>query len=75
MGQAQDRYPTIAEEIHRKTLDALVWLLDRKERGLVTEQEYYVAIQTLFIAVSGLVSEDIFEMLSMDEPEKERKVG
>jgi hypothetical protein len=68
MAQAASQYPTIAEELHRKTVNAIVTLLEKREREEISEWEYYIAIQALFEAVSGLVPEDVFELLSMDEP-------
>lgn len=61
-------YPTIREELHRKTLDSLAWILSQQEVGVLTEYEAYHCMQALFIAVSGLVPRDVFEDLSMDEP-------
>lgn len=68
MADAAMSYPTIAEELHRKTVNAIVTLLEKRERGEISEWEYYIAITALFEAVSGLVPEDVFELLSMDEP-------
>lgn len=62
-------FPTVSDELHRKTLDALAWLADQREAGDVSEREFYTAIRTLFIAVSGMVPTDVIEMLSMEEPE------
>ena len=68
MAEAAQTYPTIAEELHRKTLSAIATLLAKRETGAITEWEYYIAIQALFEAVSGLVPQDVFELLSTDEP-------
>lgn len=68
MAEAATTYPTIAEELHRKTLKAIATLLEKREREEISEWEYYIAITALFEAVSGLVPEDVFELLSMDEP-------
>lgn len=60
--------PTIREELHRKTLDALAWVYGQQDVGLLTDYEVYHCVQALFIAVSGLVPRDVFEDLSVDEP-------
>jgi len=62
-------YPTIREELHRKTLDSIEWTLKQEENGILTPYERYHVFQALFIAVSGLVPQDVFELLSQEEPE------
>lgn len=71
--EEKHEYPTVAEELHRKTLLALERLTIRHEKDEIDDWEYYTAIQGIFDTVSGLVPEDVYELMSMDEPKSKGK--
>jgi len=62
-------YPSIHEDLERKTLGALANLALRREQGYITEREYFNTVRTLFMAVGGLISTEVTDLLSMEEPE------
>jgi hypothetical protein len=65
-------YPTIAEELHRKSLDALIWLAEEHEKGKIDDVQMYIAVEAIFKAVSGLVPQDVFELMSMRDPRRSK---
>lgn len=69
----QSEYPTIADELHRKTLDAIAWLAEQRECGLMDEHEFHKALQAVHIAVGGLVPHDVYLMLSHEEPRRHHR--
>lgn len=56
-----DEVPTIKEELDRKTVENLVDLVSRLERGLVDERSAWVEAKTIWNVTCGLVSSDISE--------------
>lgn len=60
-----DNHPSLFEELNRKVVDALVWLEEGKESNELRPDQVYVAYQALFMAVSGLTSNDVSHLLSV----------
>jgi len=67
-------FPTIKEEIDRKALATMIWLVEQHEAGAISDDQLYTGECTLFMVVSGLVSQDIFELISASMPEMESMV-
>lgn len=66
MQEANTGLPTLYEELNRKTVDTLVWLTEQQDRGTLTPEQVNAGTQALWMAVSGLVSRDVMELLSHD---------
>lgn len=57
--------PTIKEELDRKSLDAIERLILKHRSGEISDEAYSVALDVLFQTVSGLVSEDFIQMITL----------
>lgn len=55
--------PSLKEELERKTVETLQWVISMRETGQMTAPQAKVAIQTAFGIVAGLVSEDTMSIL------------
>ena len=64
-------YPTIREEVERKSVDTAIWLMEQHQNGAITDEQFYIGQQVLFMAISGLVGREVFELISTDMPEME----
>lgn len=64
MSMAAESLPSQEEELERKSLDALENLLLRERHGKITSAQLEVGLETLFTAVSGMVSEDLVELIT-----------
>lgn len=64
MKNINESIPSLSEEIHRKAMDALVWIEHSVETGSISQSEAYVSTQALFIALSGLVGPMVSSLLS-----------
>ena len=64
-------FPTIREEIERKSVDTAVWLLEKHEAGEITDEQLFIGQQVLFMTISGLVGQEVFELVSAEMPEME----
>lgn len=69
MVEAAHALPSLREELNRKTFETIEWLFSGVEKGRLTEQEFSVAIDALFMAVSGLVGQEFLEMFSAADAE------
>lgn len=47
----------LAPELKRKSLETIQWLINRVHSGQLTEEQFNTGVDTLFMAVSGLVQE------------------
>lgn len=56
--------PTLQEELNRKALDAVEFLLYRYQDGTITANELQVATGALFDTVAGLVDPGIIDIIS-----------
>lgn len=64
-------YPSIREEVERKAVATAVWLLEKHEAGEMTSDQLFIGQQALFMTVSGLVGDEVFELISAEMPEME----
>lgn len=56
--------PTIREELDRKSYETIEWLATSLKRGKLTEQQFAVGIESVFMTVSGLVDEQVIEVIT-----------
>lgn len=61
--------PTIKEELDRKTLDTLEYLITKREAKEITREQISTGLDVLFMNVSGLVSEDFIELITAADEE------
>lgn len=57
--------PELKDELERKTAETLEWIVQRNDSGQFTERDVYVALQTVFSAVSGLVSKEFTDEIGV----------
>jgi hypothetical protein len=55
---------SVRDELNRKTFETLEWLFAAIENGKMTEDQFSVAIDALFMAVSGLVDSDFINIIT-----------
>ncbi|HII0095782.1 TPA: hypothetical protein ACYX6T_005813, partial [Klebsiella pneumoniae] len=56
---------SLADELDRKTIEALTRIADEQSRSLMTEREARLAIRAVFESVQGLVGDDVEEVLNV----------
>ena len=56
---------SLADELDRKTIEALTRIADEQSRSLMTEREARQAIRAVFESVQGLVGDDVGEVLNV----------
>jgi hypothetical protein len=56
--------PSIQDELSRKVHETLEWLLVGVERGRITKEQCSFGLDTLFMAVSGLVDKDFIKIIT-----------
>jgi hypothetical protein len=56
--------PTLPEELNRKTLEVIEWLVTRLGQGQLTEPQFITGLDTVFMTVSGLVDFELIRTLS-----------
>lgn len=56
---------SLADELDRKTIEALTRIADEQSRSLMTEREARLAIRAVFESVQGLVGDDVGEVLNV----------
>lgn len=61
--------PTIREELDRKTLEALEWIIKREHLGEISRAQAYESIRTIWYLIAGLTSDDVTETVSLAERE------
>lgn len=69
MNALANEFPTVGEELNRKTFETMEWLFTGVEKGRLTEQEFSTGIDTLFMAVSGLVGNEFMDMFTAADHE------
>lgn len=74
--------PTLQEEVNRKAFEAMAWLVSAVTRKQITVDQFSTGVDTLFAAVSGLVTDpDFMQMITEaqflidKEKANERKAG
>lgn len=61
---------TTKEDLERKSLETLEWLIDRATTGQITTGELRIALQTVFNLTSGLVGQHVYEVIEMAKPDQ-----
>ena len=56
---------SLADELDRKTIEALTRIADEQSRSLMSEREARLAIRAVFESVQGLVGDDVGEVLNV----------
>lgn len=56
--------PVLKEELDRKVLETLEYLVLRYKRGQITRQYFEGGIDALFMAVNGLVRNEFIEIVT-----------
>lgn len=56
--------PNLADEINRKTVEALEWLVLAVEQDKITNAQFDAAVNAIWITSSGLVDRDVTELMS-----------
>jgi hypothetical protein len=59
----------VTDELNRKTVEAMLWLVEQRESGRITESDFYLGAEVAFMIVNGLVDKDIAEMTWVPAPE------
>lgn len=71
MGQAQEKVPTMQEELERKTIEAIEDLLMGHENGRITEAQLDTGMTAIWTTVSGLVGRDMMDLISEAKPKSD----
>lgn len=64
MGQAALVLPTLYEELNRKTFETIEWLVMGLQNGRLTNEQFSMGVDTLFMTVNGLVDKDFIRMVT-----------
>lgn len=59
-----DNWPSLAEELHRKTADILDKRMKQYEDGKITFREFFLIVNDLYDATSGLATKEISNLLA-----------
>ena len=62
--QNSGQLPTLKEEIDRKSMEAALWLYESVTAGKITAAQFSTGLDALFMAVSGLANQDVFELIT-----------
>jgi hypothetical protein len=57
-------HPTLKEELDRKAFETVEWLFTALDRGKLTPAQFSTGIDTLFMAVNGLVAENVTDLIT-----------
>ncbi|QNK01732.1 hypothetical protein [Dyella telluris] len=66
---------TLVDELNRKALDTLERIVVDYQTGIISVEQARSSLQTLFQAVSGLITDDLFDMISEASKEFADKTG
>ncbi|WKZ86277.1 hypothetical protein N5B55_04825 [Ralstonia pickettii] len=61
--------PTVQEELDRKTFETLEWLFSAVQLGKMTPDQFSTGVDTLFMAVSGLLGKDFIDLITAAQQE------
>jgi hypothetical protein len=64
MSEATYAIPTLKDELDRKVMETLEWLVHGRQKGLISEDAYSAGIDSLFMAVSGLVDGEFIYLIT-----------
>ena len=56
--------PTVEEELDRKAIETLEYLVGKHRSGAITDSQYRVALDTLFMTVSGIIGADFINLIT-----------
>ena len=56
----KNEVPVLQDEVNRKALDTLAWLVMSVHHGKISAEQFSTGVDTLFMAVSGLVTDKDF---------------
>ncbi|MDY7537550.1 hypothetical protein RGU72_04695 [Undibacterium sp. 5I1] len=56
--------PVLREELDRKSLETAQWLLNSFQNHSITAEQFSTGLDTLFMAVSGLVDEELIDLIT-----------
>lgn len=63
-GEEMSDLPTTRDELDRKTFDTIEWLLASYDKNCISATQLRTGVDSVFSAISGMVSESIFELVS-----------
>jgi hypothetical protein len=62
--QPAEDLPTLREELDRKVFETLNWMITGHAKGILTADQFSMGMDTLFMAVNGLVDKDFVQIIS-----------
>lgn len=65
--------PTFQEEIHSKAFETIEWLINSLHQAKITEEQFSTGVNALFMALSGLIPSDLFEIITACQTEIKRE--
>jgi len=68
-----ENLPTLYEELNRKALESLKWLVEQHEAGYISDAELYTARVAMFNTIAGLVDNEITQLTFTDPLPEDRK--
>jgi hypothetical protein len=63
------REPSIKEELDRKTIETLEYLISKRETGEITQDQICTGLDVLFMNVNGLVDDDFINLITAADTE------
>ncbi len=58
--------PTLKEELDRKSVESLQWLMSQHQSGDITDQEYIVALDTFNMITLGLIDKVVSNAVTQE---------
>lgn len=65
--------PNLKDELNRKTFDAIEWLFDSVRLGKMSQQQFSTGVDAVFMAVNGLIGDEILEIVQAADEVAGRK--
>jgi hypothetical protein len=66
--------PTLKEEVDRKAFETVEWLFTSLDKGKLTAAQFSTGIDTLFMAVNGLVNEGVADLITAADFEARHEI-
>lgn len=68
--------PELKDEINRKALESIQYLITSVHAGRITPHQFSTGIDALWMAVAGLINEDIIDLITAagDEAPKDQEI-
>lgn len=63
--------PTIKQELSRKSIETLEYLVNERKRGQITNDQYSVGLDVLFMTCNGIVESDFIDLVTLAGEEVE----